>query len=292
MSDDASARQLNLARDNAAVYAVQDGDLHIHQRIGTHHIDEMSFQPGPPVADDQPSRLLNAGNQVVDFTGREREIEGLAAWRDGPAGVAVRLVHGGAGQGKTRLAHRFAELSRAAGWITLRARHSRDVAVHPIEVGQADALAAYGRVLVLVDYAERWPLSDLLALLLDRRLHGGPTLRVLLLARPLGNWWHALTHRLSEALGVHADREELSPLGATDDDSRHVYRVASACFARVLGARDPGLAPPEIQGSVLTIHMAALAGILATRQGDDPPTDPDHLSAYLLARERSRCGLR
>lgn len=65
---------MDLARDNAAVYAVQDGDLHIHQRIGTHHIDEVSFQPGPPVADDQPSRLLNAGNQVVDFSGREREI--------------------------------------------------------------------------------------------------------------------------------------------------------------------------------------------------------------------------
>ncbi|GAA4709326.1 tetratricopeptide repeat protein [Phytohabitans rumicis] len=288
MNDDVRPGQLNLARDNATLVAVQHGDVYVHQRIGTHHIDELSFDAGPPVTDEQPSRLLNAGNQVVRFTGREREIADLAAWRDEAAAVAVRLVHGGAGQGKTRLAHRFAEMSHAAGWITLRARHSRDVAVRPIEVQHDEgALAAYSRVLVLVDYAERWPTSDLLALLLDRRLHGGPTLRVLLLARPIGNWWYALTHRLSEALGVRADTSELTPLGATHDDSRHVYRVASSCFAEALGVRDPGHPPAEVEGSVLTIHMAALAGVLATRQGDVPPTDPGALSAYLLDRERS-----
>ncbi|SNT64030.1 hypothetical protein SAMN05421812_11675 [Asanoa hainanensis] len=283
MRSDRVGRQLNVASGAGMVAAVQGGDLHVHQRIGTHFIDEMSFDVALPHSDEQPSRLLNAGNQVVDFTGRQREIADLTAWRDDAAAVAVRLVHGGAGQGKTRLAHRFAELSRAAGWVTLRARHSRDGTVRAIEVQQGNALATSGRVFVLVDYAERWPLSDLLALLLDRRLHGARSLRVLLLARPLGNWWHALTHRLAEALGVEADSAELDPVDATDD----AYRVASACFARTLGVPDPSLPRPEVQGSVLSIHMAALAGVLAAKRGDTPPTTPADLSAYLLEREQS-----
>ena len=44
---------------------------------------------------------------------------------------------------------------------------------------------------------------------------------------------------------------------------------------------------PEIDGSILTIHMAALAHVLAARVGDTPPSDPGELSAYLLSRERS-----
>jgi hypothetical protein len=275
VTGDAPARQVHAAND------------HVHQRIGTHFIDELSFGPVPPAGGEQPSRLLDAGNRVVRFTGRQAELAGLAAWRDSGTAVAVRLLHGAAGQGKTRLAHRFAEFSRASGWITLRARHSRDVAMRPVDVPAGNALVAAGRLLVVVDYAERWPLSDLLALLLDRRLHGSPALRVLLLARPVGNWWHALTHRLSQALGVQTDTAELAALGATPGDSRRTYEVARACFAEALRVGNPGGSPPGLEGSVLTIHMAALAHVLAVRHGDTPPTDPAQLSAYLLARERS-----
>ncbi|MEV6301879.1 ATP-binding protein [Actinoplanes sp. NPDC051861] len=281
------SRQINIGHDHSAVYAVQDGDLHVHQRIGTHLIDELSFGPVPADSGEQPSRLLTAGNRVVSFTGREHEIAELRAWRDDPTAVAVRLLHGGAGQGKTRLAHRFAELCRTDGWITLRARHSRDVAAVPVEVSAGRALVKSGRLLVVVDYAERWPLSDLLALLLDRRLHGTAALRVLLLARPVGNWWHALTYRLGQSLGAHTDSAELAPLGATPAGSRAAFDVARADFARVLGVTDPGSPAPEVEGSVLTIHMAALAFVLAAKHGDTPPTDPGHLSAYLLNRERS-----
>ncbi|MFC7531868.1 hypothetical protein [Actinoplanes sp. GCM10030250] len=286
MTGDTPARQVNVAHDNATVLAVQDGDLHVHQRIGTHLIEELSFGEAPPLLDEQPSRLLNADNRVVSFTGREREIAELTAWRDTPTSAAVRLVHGGAGQGKTRLAYRFAELSQASGWIALHARHSRD-AVRPVEVSGGSDVVPSGRILVLVDYAERWPLSDLLALLLDGRLHRSAGLRVLLLARPVGNWWHALTYRLSQSLGAHADSVELAPLGETQVGYREAFEVARSCFARVLGVTDPGHPAPEAEGSVLTIHMAALAYVLAVRHGDVPPTDPGHLSAYLLSRERN-----
>ncbi|WP_204299424.1 hypothetical protein [Actinoplanes campanulatus] len=288
MADRTPARQTNTARDSGTVFAVQDGDLHIHQRIGTHIIEELEFGPRPSLGGEQPSRLLNAENRVVVFTGRDHEIAELTGWRDDDAAVAVRLVHGGAGQGKTRLAYRFAELSRQAGWLVSRARHSRDVAVRPVEVPAGNAVVASARLLVLVDYAERWPLSDLLALIHDQRLHGGPALRILLLARPLDNWWHALTYRLSRSLGIHPDSVELSTLGASGEDARSAFEVARGCFAEALGVTEPEAEKaPTVEGSVLTIHMAALAHVLAVRDGDRPPVDPGELSAYLLRRERS-----
>ena len=287
MRREVSPRQVNIAGEAATLLAVQNGDLHVHQRIGTHFIDEYSFGAVAVPVGEQPSRLLNAGNRVVRFTGRDRELAELATWRDGPAAMAVRLVHGGAGQGKTRLAHRFAELAHAAGWITVRARHSRDAVVQPVEVAAGHALVEVKPLLVVVDYAERWPLSDLLALLLDRRLHAGRALRVLLLARPLGAWWDALTYRLSEALGVRADSTELAALDSARIDPREVYEVARRCFARALGVADPGTPAPGLPGSFLTVHMAALAHVLAVRHGETPPTDPAQLSAYLLSRERS-----
>ncbi|MBL7259774.1 hypothetical protein [Paractinoplanes lichenicola] len=284
MRREVAPQQINTAGDAATLLAVQNGDLHVHQRIGTHFIDELSYGAVAVAANELPSRLLNAGNRVVDFTGRRQELADLSAWRDGEAAMAVRLVHGGAGQGKTRLAHRFAELAHAGGWITVRARHSRDAVVQPVEVAAGTALVAQKPLLVLVDYAERWPLSDLLALLLDRRLHTGRALRVLLLARPLGTWWDALTHRLSETLGVHADSTELAP---AQTGSPEVFEVARRCFARVLGIPVPAHPAPQVEGSFLTVHMAALAHVLAVRHGEEPPTDPAQLSAYLLSRERN-----
>jgi hypothetical protein len=60
-----------------------------------------------------PSRRLRAANAAVKFTGRDRD---LAAWREDPAhpGVAVRLIHGPGGQGKTRLAGRSALATRTS----------------------------------------------------------------------------------------------------------------------------------------------------------------------------------
>jgi hypothetical protein len=72
----------------------------------------------------QPSRLLAARHQVVDFTGRERELTELAVWRDDPdLGLAVTLLHGPGGQGKTRLAAQFAQQSAELDWTVAYAVH-------------------------------------------------------------------------------------------------------------------------------------------------------------------------
>ncbi|HXR71130.1 MAG TPA: hypothetical protein VN779_10175, partial [Actinocrinis sp.] len=74
----------------------------------------------------QPSRMLDARSEVVDFTGRDVELESLADWRDADSRFAVRWLHGEGGQGKTRLAAEFAALSQAAGWKAVDAVHGTD----------------------------------------------------------------------------------------------------------------------------------------------------------------------
>jgi tetratricopeptide (TPR) repeat protein len=238
----------------------------------------------------QPSRLLAAAHEVVPFGFRDTELAELAAWRDRIEWLAARLAYGPGGQGKTRLAARFATDSAAAGWTVARARHCSDratVAAVPVDqVGQAQGL------LVVVDYAERWPAGDLLDLFAHPLLRQGVPTKVLLLARPAG-WWRALRHRLGQ-LGVIADDIPLSPLAPDPATRAEVFQTAVDRFIapdlyHLCGKevdRPAGLDNDNAYKQVLVIHMAALAAVDAADRGGIPPDEPGGLSSYLLARER------
>ncbi|MFK0258278.1 hypothetical protein [Streptomyces sp. NPDC090445] len=59
--------------------------------------------------------MLNARVAVVEFTGRQDELADLHRWcRDRPR-LAARWLHGPGGQGKSRLAARFAAEAVDAG---------------------------------------------------------------------------------------------------------------------------------------------------------------------------------
>ena len=59
--------------------------------------------------------------------------------------------------------------------------------------GGDQQVAVYQRGLVLiVDYAERWPLQDVLTLLGQHRVAASTRIRILLLARPGSGWWQSL----------------------------------------------------------------------------------------------------
>jgi hypothetical protein len=112
----------------------------------------------------QPSRLLEARYGVIDFVGREHEIETLLWWRDEEAESAISafLVHGEGGMGKTRLASHFAQISQDAGWAVWRAVHDPAASLAglpPTLRGQPGRNA-----LLIIDYAERWPLAQLMGL--------------------------------------------------------------------------------------------------------------------------------
>ena len=101
--------------------------------------------------------MLLAQHQVVEFTGRDGELEELREWLDDPAGPenALRLLHGPGGQGKTRLALKLAA-DASRGWRVWQA--TTRTAQTPRTTGRAAPRELGKRALVIVDYAERWPM--------------------------------------------------------------------------------------------------------------------------------------
>jgi hypothetical protein len=239
-----------------------------------------------------PSELLAARRQIVEFTGRQAELERLVEWRDEQVGWAVQLLHGPGGQGKSRLAARFAEVSAAAGWTVVTARHESTA----VAAGAVDGRLPDGArgLLLVVDYAERWPLTHLLALLRDPLLQAEPgrAVRVLLLARPAGAWWQGLRGELRKLDGVVSSLR-LGALAGGKPQRLVIFEQARDRFAQLLGVADAGrISPPMELGDpafelVLAVHMAALVAVDAAGRSQDPPTDVVGLSSYLLDREQA-----
>ncbi|WP_405680322.1 tetratricopeptide repeat protein [Streptomyces sp. NBC_00868] len=252
----------------------------------------------PPAGDPdpawagQPSRLLNAGNAVVPFTGREEELSELEDWCDGgDGGLAVRWLHGAGGRGKTRLADELAATSARYGWKTIVARHGG--AVVPESGGSIDGRVGDRRgLLVLVDYADRWPLRDLAWLFANSVLGGSPgrrtPVRVLMLARS-AHAWPAVKSVIGDRAAT--SDQELEALPADPGGREDVFAAARTRFAELYRRTDAATAPSSLPlehpafGLTLTVHMAALVAVDAHVHGRRPPHDTAGLSAYLLERE-------
>ncbi|MCZ0992559.1 hypothetical protein O1L44_04690 [Streptomyces noursei] len=107
MSRPGSGAEQVVRVENGFGYGVIGADLHVFPDRGpVYLLSEYDPAAGPAGRDAgwltaQPSRLLNARFQVVDFTGRDRERAGLAAWRDGAGPrLAATWLHGPGGSGQ------------------------------------------------------------------------------------------------------------------------------------------------------------------------------------------------
>ena len=219
-----------------------------------------------PVTGESPASLLRAGRAVVDFTGRRPELLGLRAWAHGSSHGVVRLVTGPGGAGKTRLAVHFAGLLETAGWrVGLLEPGAESRVIAALEAaGTAPAL-------VVVDYAEARP--DLSALLQDvaRRTADGSVVRLMLLAREPGAWWHEL-HQEAAARDILTGRQalvELEPLSVSEAGKRELFEAAKLAFAARLGVPVPTTSLKSVtEGTgVLMLHTAALTAVLHAQAG-------------------------
>ncbi|MBF6066124.1 tetratricopeptide repeat protein [Nocardia terpenica] len=299
----------SVAARNAAIFAVEvatrllaaksdstrpDGDI---TAVST--AEPFLLEPFPLDAPETPrsgddvslSVLLRGAARVVPFIGRTTERSRLSAWRDTSDRLAVMLVFGRGGQGKTRLAAQFAQDTAAAGWTVVNARHESEPQPVARVAHRQDAEILHDtEILIVVDYAERWPRPHLERLLRSRPVRDARRVRVLLLARPAGYWWKALANPLLK-LGATVSEIQLGPLADTVAERRIVFAAARDRFADLLGSTDvirlqpPGsLADPDYE-LVLTLHMAALVAVDAHRRNTSTPNRPSGLSAYLVQRE-------
>jgi hypothetical protein len=281
-----------VAGPGSSVYAVLHGDIHIRNGWPLYRLEP--FPAGTRAvsrerATRQPCMLLAAESQVVGFVGRQEELAELARWRDALVpGVSVMLVHGPGGQGKTRLAAQFAADSADGGWTVWAAHHLSDptaaTVVAPGDSGQA--------LVVIVEYAERWPADDLQRLIQNPVLHRPARTRVLLVARPSGPWWPALRNRLGKADIDVGGTIALPSLAETPAERDELFSAAVESFADVFRVPAAGIPPPRVSARdeeayrlILTVHMAALVAVDARAHGKNPPDDPAGLSGYLLDRE-------
>ncbi|MEU8263211.1 tetratricopeptide repeat protein [Micromonospora sp. NPDC048999] len=239
-----------------------------------------------------PSRMLNARAGVVAFTGRDRERDELHAWLAAGPRLAVRWLHAPGGQGKTRLADHIAAHAAACGWkVVVAVPHVGTPTA--LQDSQDLRLDGHRGVLLIVDYADRYPLSTLIWLLRNSLLHQpDQPARVLMLARG-ASAWPALRATLEDP-GVQAGTSEhyLNPLPDDAGDRWAMFTAARDSFAAIYQLPNPAVIAPPIGldhpefGLTLTVHVAALVAVDAHATGDQPPTHPEQLTRHLLDRER------
>lgn len=285
-------RQVVVAEAGYA-YGVIGADLHVIAGRGPVYLLANHVPASTPATTGtaQPSYLLNARSAVVGFVGRRDEVRDLTTWRDSGNPLGIRWLHAPGGQGKTRLAGHLADDSIRDGWKVITAVHTAGTvhAQHP--ASQDLRIGAATGLLLVVDYADRWPLAHLTWLLSNKVLNQDVPVRVLLLART-SHVWPALCHALTQS-GWPPDSRTTQHLGPSDSRGQ-MFTTARDSFARHYRLSDPhairvpdGLERDEF-GLTLAVHMAALAAVdRHARAAAQPPLeDTTALTAYLLDRER------
>ncbi|MGY1937539.1 P-loop NTPase, partial [Nocardia gipuzkoensis] len=245
-----------------------------------------------------PASLLLARRAVVPFRpGREDLLEQLRQWSDAP-GVGAWLLHGRGGQGKTRLAQHFGGQLTAARWTVLWLDPQTPNNRLPVLAQVTTPL------LVIIDYAETriTQVQDLFATL--AATVGDRPVKILLLARVLGEWWNQIATSSDIAADIidTAHTTELPPLDQSPRSREETYRAAVTAFAAAL----PGLAGPTARvqwpraaeralatpapefdsaATALAVQMSALTALLDTTTPTLSSTGPRSLEDRVLDHE-------
>jgi tetratricopeptide (TPR) repeat protein len=236
-----------------------------------------------------PAHLLEPGLGVVPFTGRSGELAALEGWCLAGDGGLVRLVTGGGGAGKTRLALELCARMSVRGWRCAWVDEGAEGEV----VRRERAAGPGARLLLVADYAEARPgLEELVkAAVRDEGM-----VRVLLLARHAGDWWQRLGAGAGAVRDVLAGASVVMPLADDLDPglaAEEVVRRAVPFFAARRGVPVPDAGLVAVSAAdeprVLDLHAAALVAVLQSEQrpaGSRLEVDAGTVMRVLLGHER------
>ncbi|MGW7673921.1 hypothetical protein ACWGJX_43705 [Streptomyces sp. NPDC054775] len=244
------------------------------------------------------SYLLDARSAVVPLTGMTTQLDNLEAWCRTSRPTDAIAVTGIAGIGKTRLVTELVHrLSRprpgdpvARGWT------GGFLADTPLQQPPHYRMLTTSKypLLLAIDYAEtrRGQVDQVLDILAARR--SSQPVRVLLLARGRDNWWTSLrrarqgTSVMSTGASIDVDPAD----ALADTSTEHAFEDAKRAFTRRIHAlQNTGLgddwatsplrpdttpgtdttftaAAKPADDTVISLHMAALADVLATLNDD------------------------
>ena len=184
-----------------------------------------------------PLQLIKARTGIVPFTGRDK-LTGLTDWANAQPGegredLAVAVVTGVGGSGKTRLAAELCSNLEKNGWVA-------GFIPKTTELSEAELTwltRVESHLLLVLDYAEESHKEELTRLLRRLRERGTPT-RVVLTARSAGAWLDDLLKDdvLSGAMAQGLRRFELPRQAET---SAKMAKRAAKRFARYLETPEP-----------------------------------------------------
>lgn len=241
----------------------------------------------PPVPEGVgPAGYLDPDYELVPFVDSD-DSRRLSAWREAGTDRSVALLAGPAGVGKTRLALHTAREAAAAGWRVFVASSSLSVR-RPDERPLIHEASEDVPTMLIVDYADRWPASDL-RVLVSEAARLSPTVRVLLASRS-ELFWRPTAHMFRSA-GFDPDTVlSVGSAVSNSDEATQMFLTARAHYARQMRREVPRDAPHGVADlrHVLSLHAAALLNVLEDSSGKDPPQADlswNRLSTVLIDRE-------
>ena len=198
---------------------------------------EPGYLKPAPGATRSPLQLIKARTGIVPFTGRDKLTE-LTDWANAQPGegredLAVAVVTGVGGSGKTRLAAELCSNLEKNGWVAGFIPKTTELS----EAELAWLTRVESHLLLVLDYAEESHKEELTRLLRRLRERAAPT-RVVLTARSAGAWLDDLLKDdvLSGAMAQGLFRVELPRQAET---SAKMAKRAAKRFARYLETPEP-----------------------------------------------------
>lgn len=257
-----------------------------HIEVSGLSLPQSSWSPSSGMA---ASVLLKASEEVVPFdTNRQADLDKLFNWiTEDKYPLAVRLIKGQGGVGKTRLASELCKQLKKQDWNAGFYGNNEEITLAML---WNNCCANQKNNVIVIDYAETRSKEILSLIKLIVQTQQVNKTRLLLLARDSGEWWDNLAAKdtVSEDIlscPATTGPYTLSPLYNSLDERKRGFQIALSAFSKVLGVSSP-IVNPDLLGKhfdkPLFIQMAALLAL----RGEQPKSSDGITRAVLNHEQR------